>query len=282
LAKATRAAAIGSVGGVRRTEAVDEVSRTESPASIAIKSLELDGVKAADLKVRVEANERALDDLQKVQSKAGDIADKAAEATPEGMSAAAGKVDELLEEGVSIANRKGEEGDFLFGGDLAEEEPFVATKDAKGKITEVNYQGSSEVGVDELGSGFSVTTDIPGENTETTGAIGLMKDSRTGGDLFGNLISLRDNLMANEKEAIVERDIPALRRDAEHLIQHFGELSANLMMLDTVAALANDLEGSDGKAMSTVDKLGNIQYALHRALVDNRNFIQRDSFRAVN
>jgi len=270
------------VGGVRRTEAVDEVSRTESPASIAIKSLELDGVKAADLKVRVEANERALDDLQKVQSKAGDIADKAAEATPEGMSAAAGKVDELLEEGVSIANRKGEEGDFLFGGDLAEEEPFVATKDAKGKITEVNYQGSSEVGVDELGSGFSVTTDIPGENTETTGAIGLMKDSRTGGDLFGNLISLRDNLMANEKEAIVERDIPALRRDAEHLIQHFGELSANLMMLDTVAALANDLEGSDGKAMSTVDKLGNIQYALHRALVDNRNFIQRDSFRAVN
>ncbi|MFQ3169435.1 MAG: flagellin-like hook-associated protein FlgL [Limisphaerales bacterium] len=282
MAKATRAAAIGSVGGVRRTEAVDEVSRTESPASIAIKSLELDGVKAADLKVRVEANERALDDLQKVQSKAGDIADKAAEATPEGMSAAAGKVDELLEEGVSIANRKGEEGDFLFGGDLAEEEPFVATKDAKGKITEVNYQGSSEVGVDELGSGFSVTTDIPGENTETTGAIGLMKDSRTGGDLFGNLISLRDNLMANEKEAIVERDIPALRRDAEHLIQHFGELSANLMMLDTVAALANDLEGSDGKAMSTVDKLGNIQYALHRALVDNRNFIQRDSFRAVN
>jgi len=282
LAKATRAAAIGSVGGVRRTEAVDEVSRTESPASIAIKSLELDGVKAADLKVRVEANERALDDLQKVQSKAGDIADKAAEATPEGMSAAAGKVDELLEEGVSIANRKGEEGDFLFGGDLAEEEPFVATKDAKRKITEVNYQGSSEVGVDELGSGFSVTTDIPGENTETTGAIGLMKDSRTGGDLFGNLISLRDNLMANEKEAIVERDIPALRRDAEHLIQHFGELSANLMMLDTVAALANDLEGSDGKAMSTVDKLGNIQYALHRALVDNRNFIQRDSFRAVN
>jgi hypothetical protein len=72
-----------------------------------MKSLELDGVKAADLKVRVEANERALDDLQKVQSKAGDIADKAVEATPEAMNAAAGKVDQLLEEGVSIANRKG-------------------------------------------------------------------------------------------------------------------------------------------------------------------------------
>ena len=85
------------------------------------------------MKVRVEANERALDDLQKVQSKAGDIADKAAEATPEGMSAAAGKVDQLLEEGVSIANRKGEEGDFLFGGDQVKEEPLVATKDARGK-----------------------------------------------------------------------------------------------------------------------------------------------------
>jgi flagellin-like hook-associated protein FlgL len=198
------------------------------------------------------------------------------------MSAAAGKVDQLLEEGVSIANRKGEEGDFLFGGDLAEEEPFVATKDAKGKITEVNYQGSTDAAVEDLGSGFTVTTDIPGENIETTGAIGLVKDSRTGGDLFGNLISLRDNLLANEKEAIVERDIPALRKDADHLVQHFGEVSANQMMLDTVAALAADIEGSDGKSMSTVDKLGNIQYALHRALVDNRNFIQRDSFRAID
>jgi len=136
--------------------------------------------------------------------------------------------------------------------------------------------------VEDLGSGFTVTTDIPGENTETTGAIGLVKDSRTGGDLFGNLISLRDNLLANEKEAIVERDIPALRKDAEHLIQHFGEVSANQMMLDTVQALAADIEGEDGKSMSTVDKLGNIQYALHRALVDNRNFIQQDSFKGVD
>ena len=57
-----------------------------------------------------------------------------------------------------------------------------------------------------------MTTDIPGENIETTGAIGLVKDSRTGGDLFGNLISLRDNLLANEKEAIVERDFPLCER----------------------------------------------------------------------
>ena len=136
--------------------------------------------------------------------------------------------------------------------------------------------------MEDLGSGFTVTTDIPGENTETTGAIGLVKDFRTGGDLFGNLISLRDNLLANEKEAIVERDIPALRKDAEHLIQHIGEVSANQMMLDTVQAQAADIESEDGKSMSTVDKLGNIQYALHRALVDNRNFIQQDSFKAVD
>ena len=136
--------------------------------------------------------------------------------------------------------------------------------------------------MEDLGSGFTVTTDIHGENTETTGAIGLVKDFRTGGDLFGNLISLRDNLLANEKEAIVERDIPALRKDAEHLIQHIGEVSANQMMLDTVQAQAADIEGEDGKSMSTVDKLGKIQYALHRVLVDNRNFIQQDSFNAVD
>ena len=64
------------------------------------------------------------------------------------------------------------------------------------------------------------------------------------------------------------------------MIQHFGEVSANQMMLDTVVALAADIQTKDGKSMSTVDKLGNIQYALHRALVDNRNFIQQDSLQA--
>ena len=266
---------------MQRTAPVDEVSRAESPSSIAMKSLELDGTKAADLKVQVEANEQALNDLQNVQSQAGEIAEKAAEATPEALNEAAGKVDELLEEGVTIANRKTEEGGFLFGGEQAKSEPFEAKKDADGKITEVNYRGTSEVGVEQLGSGFSVTPTIPGENTGATGAVGLVKDSRTGGDLFGNLISLRDNLLANEKEAIVERDIPALKKDAEHLIQHFGEVSATQMMLDTVKALAADIETADGQPMSTVDKLGNIRYALHQALTDNRNFIQQDLLQPI-
>ena len=283
-AKAARAAAVEGVGGVQRTAPVDEVNRAESPSSIAMKSLELDGTKAADLKVQVEANEQALNDLQNVQSQAGEIAEKAAEATPEALNEAAGKVDELLEEGVTIANRKTEEGGFLFGGEQAKSEPFEAKKNADGKITEVNYRGSSEVGVEQLGSGFSVTPAIPGENTGATGAtgaVGLVKDSRTGGDLFGNLISLRDNLLANEKEAIVERDIPALKKDAEHLIQHFGEVSATQMMLDTVKALAADIETTDGQPMSTVDKLGNIRYALHQALTDNRNFIQQDLLQPI-
>ena len=73
-----------------------------------------------------------------------------------------------------------------------------------------------------------------------------------------------------------------MRKDAEHRIQHFGEVSANQMILDTVQALAADIEGEEGKSMSTVDKLGNIQYTQHRALVDNRNFIQQDSFKAVD
>jgi len=34
--------------------------------------------------------------------------------------------------------------------------------------------------------------------------------------------------------------------------------------------------------MSTVDKLGNIQYALHRAMTDNRNYIQQDLLQSVD
>ena len=92
-----------------------------------MKSLELDGEKAADLKVRVDANERALDDLQRVQSKADEIADEAAKSTPEAMSNAAGQVNQLLKEGVSIANRKSEEGGFLFGGEEEKKEPIIAS-----------------------------------------------------------------------------------------------------------------------------------------------------------
>ena len=143
-AKAARAAAVEGVGGVQRTAPVDEVNRAESPSSIAMKSLELDGTKAADLKVQVEANEQALNDLQNVQSQAGEIAEKVAEASPEALNEAAGKVDELLEEGVTIANRKTEEGGFLFGGEQAKSEPFEAKKDADGKITEVNYRPARE------------------------------------------------------------------------------------------------------------------------------------------
>ena len=33
--------------------------------------------------------------------------------------------------------------------------------------------------------------------------------------------------------------------------------------------------------MSTVDKLGNIRYALHQALTDNRNFIQQDLLQPI-
>ena len=139
-AKAARAAAVEGVSGVQRTAPVDEVRQTDRPDSIAMKSLELDGAKAADLKVQVQANEQALNELQNVQSQAGEIAEKAAQATPEALNEAAGKVDELLAEGVTIANRKTEEGGFLFGGEQAKSEPFEAKKDADGKITEVNYR----------------------------------------------------------------------------------------------------------------------------------------------
>ena len=53
------------------------------------------------------------------------------------------------------------------------------------------------------------------------------------------------------------------------------------MMLDTVKALAADIETTDGQPMSTVDKLGNIRYALHQALPDNRNFIQQDLLQPI-
>lgn len=59
-------------------------------------------------------------------------------------------------------------------------------------------------------------------------------------------------------------------------------MSANQIILDTVQALGADIEGEDGKSMSTVDKLGNIQYAFNLALDDNRNFIQQDLFKAVD
>ena len=120
----------------------------------------------------------------------------------------------------------------------------------------------------------------------TSQHVRTLQAARLAADVMGvpTLVMARTDALSASlmTTAIVERDIPALKRDAEHLIQHFGEVSANQMMLDTVVALAAEIQTADGQAMSTVDKLGNIQYALHRATVDNRNFIHQDPLQPVS
>ena len=80
------------------------------------------------------------------------------------------------------------------------------------KNPEVLYQGTTYAAAENLGRGFYGDHRYCGGNTENTGSIGLVKNTRTDGNLFGNLISPRPNLLADDKEPIVERDIPNCER----------------------------------------------------------------------
>src|SRR5206468_2579709 len=94
--------------------------------------------------------------------------------------------------------------------------PFVATRDASGKITGVTYQGNTSVNQSEIAEDTTVSADAVGSSTGA--ARGVITDSASGADFFNHLISLRDHLFANDKAAVINTDTPALRKDEDNFL----------------------------------------------------------------
>jgi len=190
------------------------------------------------------------------------------------LAALAQEVEQLLQQAVDTANTK-YEGKYLLAGTKSDQPAFVATRDADGNITGVTYQGNTEVSAVEISSGTTVPDQVVGANTSGTGATGLVKDSRSGSDLFAHLIELKQNLQAGKTTAINSQTRPALGKDSDHIITQLSANGAVQSRLETNAAALTDRQNSierlvsneaDADLAQTIVRLSETQNAYQAAL----------------
>ena len=99
------------------------------------------------------------------------------------------EVDQLIEQALQLANTRSG-GDYIYGGTAVDAPPFVATRDADGKILSIAFNGNTDQATIPLSEATSVTP-------STSGA------TNTGmGDFLNNLIVLRDALISTDTDAV--------------------------------------------------------------------------------
>lgn len=150
----------------------------------------------------------------------------------------AAEIDQILRQAVQLSNTQ-HRGDYLFAGTRGDVRPFELTTDADGSVTGVTYQGNNSLAESEIAEGVTLSTMTAGANDTGVGHRGLITDSRSGADFFSHLISLRDNLLAGDTEAIATTDRANLERDEENFIFHFGSVGAIQARLDAAESISN-------------------------------------------
>jgi len=181
---------------------------------------------------------------------------------------------ELIKSAVQTANAKNRS-DYLFGGTLNDQPPFVMTTDADGNVTGVTYQGNTTLAESEIASGVTLSAQNIGENTSGSGPRGLIADSRAGADFFNHLISLQNNLLSGNVAAIESTDRVNLGQDEDNFLFHLGNNGAIQSRLEATAAMATQrtdtLESlvskeADADLAQTLVRLNQTQTAYQAAL----------------
>ena len=147
----------------------------------------------------------SLSSLQTITSRAGELATSAvsSDTSSATLTTYADEVNNLISEVVTAANAKfRRRGSTCSAARLRDRAPYTTTTDANGSVTGVTYQGNSSVNQTQIGDGQTISVDIPGENTGTGGARGLITDSQSGADLLNHLIALRNDLNSGSTSAI--------------------------------------------------------------------------------
>lgn len=154
------------------------------------------------------------------------------------------EVTELIKTAVQAANTKNR-GDYIFSGTLSNQAPFELTEDANGNVVSVVYNGNTTLAESEIASGITLSAQNIGENTSGSGPRGLITDNRVGADFFNHLISLQNNLLAGDVDAIESTDRGNLGNDEDNFLYHLG----------TNGAIQSRLEATDNISTNRTDTL---------------------------
>ena len=239
----------------------------------------------ASLQTDATSSYTAISGLEKISSRAGDIATLAdGTRSPEELGAYASEVTQLIQQGVQYMNSTGQ-GGYLFGGTQTAQPPYVAATDANGNVTSVTYQGNDSVPEAEIAAGATVSVQVPGANTSGSGAGGVVTDSRNGADLFNHLISLQNHLLAGNITAISSQDHPALMKDEDNItsqIANNGLIQSHLSAADSVASTQSlsvkqmVSQDSDADLAETLTQLSATQTAYMAALQSGAQLLSQN------
>ncbi|MDW8345205.1 MAG: hypothetical protein RMM51_12055 [Verrucomicrobiae bacterium] len=239
-------------------------------------------VNVARLKERATTGYNALRGLQRIMTRAGEIATLAGGGrSSQELAVFAAEVTQLIRQAVQALNTQ-HQGDFLFGGTRTDQPPFVITENGDGTIQSVTYQGNTNVPSFEIAEQVMLEILPVGANTSGSGPAGVAADSRTGADLFASLIALQNELRAGNVVAIQSTVFPALQRAEQNVVAQVASVSALTAHMDTAAELAGTREASLEKLISAqadadlaevVTRLNQAQTAYQAALLSGTRLL---------
>ena len=231
----------------------------------------------SQLQTQATTSYNAINGLKTITNRIGEISTLAQDMTKSAQDRAnyAAEVNQLLGQALQVGNTKDGNGNYIFGGTQTGAAPFVATTDASGNITAVNYQGTTSLAAGEISPGVTVTAGTLGANTTGSGPRGLFTDSRSGADLFNHLISLRNNLNSGNTAAIASTDAPAVSKDEDNLlyavasngaVQSQLESASNLATQQGLAVTSQISSRTDADLAQTLTQFSQAQTAYQAAL----------------
>jgi flagellar hook-associated protein 3 FlgL len=209
-----------------------------------------------------QATFSGLQGIKTISDRATEIGTLGSGATsPDAMQAYASEVDQLIEQALQEGNAK-LGNDHLYAGTAVDTPPFVATRDASGKITSIAYAGNAE------------QTDIPLSTTSalTPGASGTTNLNIR--DFLNHLVALRDGLTAADQSAVSTAQTGLITTE-DGFVSSIGEAGGIQTRIEASQAQQKDLSTSlaslvsketDADMPTTIMKLNQTQTAYQAAL----------------
>ena len=217
----------------------------------------------------------AMNSLQTITEQAGEIATEANSVTSQTQLANyATQVGNLIQEALQLANTQDSQGNYIFGGTVNDQPPFVATT-VGGVVTQVTYQGNEDAAASQIGPNLTVSATMPGANTTGSGPAGLFADSGSGADLFSHLIALQSDLTSGNTANIASTDSPNLTKDENNVVSAIaanGVAQATLQSASTAATqLGTDLTTQSSSLTganlaTTLTQLDQVENSLQAAM----------------
>jgi len=160
-----------------------------------------------------QASFSGLNQIKKISDRAGELGTLGAgDLNPASMQTNATEINQLIEQGVQLANSQ-LRNNYLFAGTAVDTPPFVATRDASGNITSVNYAGNMTQASVQISSTASIT---PGSSGATNQELA---------DFLNHLVQLRDALNTGVPTNVSALQ-PSLVSDENNLVSGLSQYGA--------------------------------------------------------